>query len=165
MGIPKWREVKYTDDGCCIFQCLACKQKWEARTSPNGNGRVTGGAWSFCPYCGVRWDGELEQSREVAETKRELGWAVHGLESRRLDKRADAAPFYYQLQYSYMGERWRDDNYKRMNPAKYTARQVLWALHDARQRDTYLDDDDHCRWRVIARWKDGRETVVGGEPD
>lgn len=32
--IPYWRYVRYTDDGCAIFQCLNCKNEWEARTAP-----------------------------------------------------------------------------------------------------------------------------------
>jgi len=49
---PYWRQVKYTDEGCVVFQCLACKKDWESRTSPDD--------WSFCPYCGVQWVGKHE---------------------------------------------------------------------------------------------------------
>ena len=30
----KWRTVWYTDEGCCLYECLACKKRWEARTAP-----------------------------------------------------------------------------------------------------------------------------------
>lgn len=29
-----WRYVRGTCDGCAIFQCLGCKNEWEARTAP-----------------------------------------------------------------------------------------------------------------------------------
>ena len=34
MSIPRWRYVNYTDDGCAVFQCLACKGQWEGRSEP-----------------------------------------------------------------------------------------------------------------------------------
>lgn len=51
--INKWREVRYTDDGCSLYQCLSCKQDWEARNSPEYG-------WRFCPYCGVEWTGGVK---------------------------------------------------------------------------------------------------------
>ena len=53
MAIPKFREINYTDDGCSAYQCLSCKNQWEARTSPEYG-------WKFCPYCGVEWNGEVK---------------------------------------------------------------------------------------------------------
>lgn len=53
-GIPYWRNVNYTDDGCSLFQCLSCKHKWESRTSPDS----FDGDWKFCPVCGREWKGE-----------------------------------------------------------------------------------------------------------
>lgn len=47
--VKRFREVGYLDDGVSRFQCLACKQKWDARSSPG----------PFCSYCGIRWNGEL----------------------------------------------------------------------------------------------------------
>ena len=32
--INHWRTVRATDDGCSIYQCLACKQTWEGRDCP-----------------------------------------------------------------------------------------------------------------------------------
>lgn len=32
--IPYWRYVRYTDDGCALYQCLNCKQQYEGRTAP-----------------------------------------------------------------------------------------------------------------------------------
>jgi hypothetical protein len=48
MAIPKWRDVRYTDDGCTIYECLNCYYRWEARSSPK----------IFCTNCGIKWDGE-----------------------------------------------------------------------------------------------------------
>lgn len=61
--IPKWRYVEYTDDGCEVCQCLACYHRWEGRTSAAG--------WAFCPYCGVRWQGQ-EVWDEDAKAKRKV---------------------------------------------------------------------------------------------
>jgi len=60
---PYWRMVQGTDDGCTVYQCLACKADWESRTSPCG--------WRFCPHCGEEWLGEHECV--------EHGWKVHAL--------------------------------------------------------------------------------------
>ena len=46
----KWRYVKDGSDGESTYSCLACKAFWVACTSPAG--------WTFCPYCGTRWDVE-----------------------------------------------------------------------------------------------------------
>lgn len=32
--IPFWRNVRYTDDGCTVYQCLSCYEEWEARSEP-----------------------------------------------------------------------------------------------------------------------------------
>lgn len=34
MGVPFWRSVRYTNDGCHLFQCLECKAEWESVTAP-----------------------------------------------------------------------------------------------------------------------------------
>lgn len=47
----RWRKIRDTDDGCTTYECLKCKTGWESRTTPEG--------WSFCPKCGVNWEGEL----------------------------------------------------------------------------------------------------------
>lgn len=83
LAIPRWREMHYTDDGCSAYQCLSCKESWEGRSSPEWG-------WKFCPYCGVKWEGQvkcrsshtprwrwelLEQPRELAyESKAEFDY-------------------------------------------------------------------------------------------
>ena len=52
MAINRWREVRGTDEGCMIFQCLSCYGQWE------GRGYLRG--WSYCPLCGTKWDGKQE---------------------------------------------------------------------------------------------------------
>lgn len=59
-SIPFWRMVKYTDDGCAIFQCLNCYKGWESRTGPISFDAQYN--WVFCPYCGIQWKGEKENS-------------------------------------------------------------------------------------------------------
>ena len=44
LGIPYWRHVDWSDDGCSLFQCLNCKNGWEARTDP-------GAEWLEEKYC------------------------------------------------------------------------------------------------------------------
>jgi hypothetical protein len=51
--IPKWREKRYTDDGCSLYECLNCKNIWESRSTPEYG-------WKFCPYCGIEWVGEIK---------------------------------------------------------------------------------------------------------
>jgi len=86
--IPKWRKVRYTDDGCNLYQCLSCYNEWEDRDAPGwwdtfvdtdclvegGNQYTKDGkehyfatrseplynpSWKFCPYCGIEWDGSV----------------------------------------------------------------------------------------------------------
>jgi hypothetical protein len=56
MGIAYWRYVRYTDDGCSIYECLACKGTWEMR----GGGRE----WKWCPMCSCKWKGLKEWDSE-----------------------------------------------------------------------------------------------------
>ena len=52
MSICRWRKIEYTDDGCTLYECLHCYQRFE--------GRFFLGDWKFCPYCGAEWKGEHE---------------------------------------------------------------------------------------------------------
>lgn len=70
--LHKFREVRYTDDGCSVYECLACKKGWEARTSPSADR----GNWQFCPYCGVKWAGELVYDRDAAPARIQQRWEV-----------------------------------------------------------------------------------------
>jgi hypothetical protein len=51
MGIPYYRNVKYTDDGCSVYECLACKASWEGRSFPG----------KFCGNCGVKFSGGIDK--------------------------------------------------------------------------------------------------------
>lgn len=42
MSLPNYRYVESTDDGCALYECLECYERWEGRTH-----RV-----NFCPFCG-----------------------------------------------------------------------------------------------------------------
>ena len=50
--LNKFRYVRYTDDGCSIYECLVCRNSWEIRGGIRG--------WVCCPYCRTVWEGELE---------------------------------------------------------------------------------------------------------
>jgi len=83
-----WRTIRYTDDGCYLYECLSCKERWEARQAPgyydqwvDTEVQVEGGwtttssgvphhyakravpvyvpHWRFCPYCGTTWKGPI----------------------------------------------------------------------------------------------------------
>lgn len=58
MSISRFRKVKYTDDGCSIYQCLSCYKTWESRTDPAWN------SWKFCPLCGCSWEGEQKTEED-----------------------------------------------------------------------------------------------------
>ena len=63
MSIPYWRTVRYTDDGCAIYQCLHCYHEWEGRGAPwwslDGKKPDKPGIWNFCPVCGIKWVGQI----------------------------------------------------------------------------------------------------------
>lgn len=51
--LNKFRRIFYTDDGCSLYQCLSCYNKFECRDDPEYG-------WKFCPFCGIKWDGKLK---------------------------------------------------------------------------------------------------------
>ncbi len=76
MGIPLWREVRYTDDGCSIYQCLSCKASWEGRGAPGYYHWETGEyhvVWKFCPLCAVEWTGARFTGSDHCEGHPEFG--------------------------------------------------------------------------------------------
>lgn len=67
----KWRLVRYTDDGCSLFQCLNCKGRWESRGAPGFTlDEVYHADWKFCPICGVRWNGSHRERQDEYGTRR-----------------------------------------------------------------------------------------------
>ena len=44
----QYRRVRYTDDGCNLYQCMWCHQTIEIRDDPQYG-------WKFCPLCGKSW--------------------------------------------------------------------------------------------------------------
>lgn len=68
MAIPYWREVRYTDDGCSIYECLNCYNSWESRSPPwneyKGIRSARGGIWRLCPICGCHWLGQKSSEKE-----------------------------------------------------------------------------------------------------
>lgn len=49
----QYRKVRYTDDGCTIYQCLWCLGTLETRDDPHYG-------WNFCPKCGKSWFNRLQ---------------------------------------------------------------------------------------------------------
>ena len=56
--VPYYRVVRYTDDGCSLYQCLACKGGWEARGH---------GGWNYCCGCGIKFLGCHESNERKSE--------------------------------------------------------------------------------------------------
>ena len=74
--IDRWRYVTSTGDGCAVYECLACRGRWEAR------GLYAEAFWSYCPHCGIRWEGEqADRSEERKRFRNEAAW--HSQEIRR----------------------------------------------------------------------------------
>jgi hypothetical protein len=117
----KWRTVKYTDDGCSLYQCLSCKRVWEARTDPGyfssterceevdeGACDMGGGKFyreippiyvenfKFCPYCGIRFEGPIRCDRD---NERMLGERQKRIEDARRSRpcQVDSLAYWYVL--------------------------------------------------------------------
>ena len=50
MGLNKYRYVEYADDGCDVYECMSCKDRWEVRSFPT----------VYCGNCGVKFEGKHE---------------------------------------------------------------------------------------------------------
>lgn len=50
MGLNKYRDVEYADDGCNVYECLSCKAQWEVRYFPT----------VYCGNCGIKFEGQHE---------------------------------------------------------------------------------------------------------
>jgi len=50
--LNKYCYVEARDDGCSLYECLACRNQWEIRVGMKN--------WKWCPFCGTEWEGELE---------------------------------------------------------------------------------------------------------
>jgi len=73
---PYWRYVRYTDDGCCIYQCLWCMADWELRSGMDG--------WKLCPVCGLEWKGEQEweEDRSWYDRRNSVYWPTWEVQNR-----------------------------------------------------------------------------------
>ena len=78
MSIPAVREVRETDDGCSVYQCLNCYGDWESRSSPaafgdyaeylKNSGRweeAKKSFWKCCPICGCTWEKYLSSKEKI----------------------------------------------------------------------------------------------------
>jgi len=52
VSLPRYRNVRYVDDGCYEYQCLSCYATWEWRYSSE--------PLQFCMCCGIRFEGQHE---------------------------------------------------------------------------------------------------------
>lgn len=79
MAINKWRHVEDDMDGCSIYECLLCYNRWSSRSTPSpageeGNEYET--KWKYCPCCGTKWDGRVWRDRDDKDEERSRGWWV-----------------------------------------------------------------------------------------
>jgi hypothetical protein len=96
--IPQWRYIHYTDDGCALYECLQCKHKWEARSSPGYRMFDTHeyvATWQFCPACGVKWTGSPRtDDNEIGPRRRRIRDAE---DSRRFEDKPEP-PFWWLIE-------------------------------------------------------------------
>lgn len=126
MSVPHWRYVHYTDDGCAIYQCLNCYNKWESRTAPGwynpfmgvdepveGCMSFTQGdtikyyvkrdeplyqeGWKFCPHCACEWDGAIVPDCDNDRMLQGRRLRVYRLE-RDLPYRSSESDWYWVIQ-------------------------------------------------------------------
>lgn len=158
MSIPKWREIEYTDDGCSLYQCLHCYEKWEGRSSPEYG-------WKFCPFCGVKWDGQ-EFARKGTESR--WHWDLIGRELRALDYDDKSE----ESQRLWKGLYERDqviDSHLKENRKSREAREMVWSIEwsDPRQPDRWIHEAGLSTFRYPARkaiaWKNDSEQLAEAE--
>ena len=53
LQLGQFRRVRYTDDGCSIYQSMWCKCSFETRDDPEYQ-------WNFCPKCSRSWFKKME---------------------------------------------------------------------------------------------------------
>ena len=137
MSIPKYRYVKYLDDGVCQWQCLSCYE-----TVATGEDLC---AWTYCPKCGIKWEGchacrDHSTPRWAYETKSEHDpwpryrhqgrlWVIDWRYTRKAGVWTDWLP-YAQQGFRRMGakrvketlERYRENDFHEEGLCEYRAR-------------------------------------------
>ena len=83
--IPLWRRVKYTNDGCSLYQCLNCKGEYEGREAPGWylwyddqqqelEEPIYKPHFRYCPFCGVEFTSAVRPgSNKYGNNERMLG--------------------------------------------------------------------------------------------
>lgn len=161
MAIPRWRYVRYTDDGSALYQCLNCYCYWDARTEPgyfekylktdalvqggwtlSGDGVRTYYAkraepayrenWKFCPYCGVNWEGVVPHDCSECDNEHMLGDRRLKIE-RLIRKRSNA------ISDSMMNMNWMDR--EKIWGDTWRAPPHFWWVIQERHDDGYLWED------------------------
>jgi hypothetical protein len=146
MALNLWRYVRYSDDGCAIYECLNCYRGWEGRDEPGYYHWETNqyiACWHFCPFCGTKWDGPLHASEEEKEhrygPRRARIWAAQRKrwdeEALRRNHRPDQPPFIWVIE---VQAQWRDspeakwESRWRFTGFKTSVRSVLNSLNTER---------------------------------
>jgi len=143
---PYWRYVRYTDDGCAIYQCLDCKNSWESRTSPG-------------------WFNSFEEVDGPGEGLTEFSRTVDGVEVPYWNKKRETPVYQPVFNFCpFCGLKWEgpircdDDNEYMYGPKRLARQQAIAQV----KRNRKFDWVEHLPrwWWVIQRreiWPDRPE--------
>lgn len=139
MAIPKYQQVRYTDDGCYEYQCLSCYAKWEWRGSSK--------PLQFCMCCGLKFEGHHE-SRDSDMPRWRFDYAkLHGERAAwdiQFPKTRPKLCWVIEKKLIWRKSKEVIDDWKIANflYGRYTATSALAALKQMRQEETDEDEDD-----------------------
>ena len=161
MGLNRWRYVEYTDDGCALYQCLLCKNKYEGRTAPGWyeyQTKIYHPVFVFCPFCGTKWDGGLQEGghgndRNLGPRRLKIQEALIESWSRRAAMRPARCWVLEEFcesntDYWFLKSEWSVVNC--FNPLKVSAVSMREILQKARQEEIDFPDTD-CRKKYRVR--------------
>ncbi len=166
--LPYWRYVEYADDGCVLYQCLACAKQWTGRTEPGYFRELPIleyiAVWDFCPYCGIQWKGpikcNLENERMLGPKRLLQEKAIRARRQRAFQSGLHSEKKHCEPTWWWLIQRrlyYPDSQEKRfweccfiLNPYKHTALQVRERLQDERDRSAGVDHICISVWKYRA---------------
>jgi len=141
-GIPYVRHVRYTDDGCDVWQCLSCKQDWESRSQVAGDWPEMK-YFKYCPYCGLEWAG---QHKWDEQKKWNLGHGQVYASERARTERLRPLKFKLQERFIPLDNSGKDLEYEEAGAWQFrheSLRDGIVAAQALRELQQQEDDDDH----------------------
>lgn len=143
----KFREVDYLNDGVSRYQCLSCKETWDARSTPG----------PFCSYCGTRWEGEFvwrTEARQEQDRVRQQAAYRHGQLSPQMLWVLQARCIWEDLLMRDLPEvlEWKDEPGWTFQCTTVGARQAFKILQDRRkEREDYDSETFRVEYRLVLR--------------